>query len=439
MRMSHAWKTALRRRSKACSPCFSGNLPFHFSSTGLPVSVSDRGQNEVGKSLEISWSPQRCHGKSVCICDRRGHKFREARWSTSVSDIFGKESGTNPFSTDLQASPPLQADAVQPRADDSVPEASKNPFAEGSNAAAEAAPHKDDGDVSLPKEFSTHSVESSQVDATHRQSMFQNAEACAVCGSWLGKRWMRPRHHCRMCNLSVCAACSPSMIVTKGDAGLQRVCNPCVTAMQEAADLKERVFALADALDSITGEGDPGKEEDDSGEAKKSLQQGFLACEVSEKPVFGLSVVAISVQHVLVTGGWCLEERASRGSKVQRRRCKKAGCCCLCNGAKSRNEEQQRSRLEAQAREERQRRACVEEELQELRLEKSKLQEELRNVADVAKGSLETSMPARHVGGASTPSSQSVIGDPLGRPEPAAEGPAQENCSDNCKNRCNMM
>eukprot|EP00439_Symbiodinium_sp_Y106_P019728 s7815_g2.t1 len=435
MRMSHAWKTALRRRSKACSPCFSGNLPFHFSSTGLPVSVSDRGQNEVGKSLEISWSPQRCHGKSVCICDRRGHKFREARWSTSVSDIFGKESGTNPFSTDLQASPPLQADAVQPRADDSVPEASKNPFAEGSNAAAEAAPHKDDGDVSLPKEFSTHSVESSQVDATHRQSMFQNAEACAVCGSWLGKRWMRPRHHCRMCNLSVCAACSPSMIVTKGDAGLQRVCNPCVTAMQEAADLKERVFALADALDSITGEGDPGKEEDDSGEAKKSLQQGFLACEASVSKLEDLR----RRHEVAFTQVGVLKKELQEAAKSREDDARKRAALESELQAKSRNEEQQRSRLEAQAREERQRRACVEEELQELRLEKSKLQEELRNVADVAKGSLETSMPARHVGGASTPSSQSVIGDPLGRPEPAAEGPAQENCSDNCKNRCNMM
>ena len=38
------------------------------------------------------------------------------------------------------------------------------------------------------------------------------------------------------------------------------------------------MFALSDALDSITGEGD-GNDGDDS-EAKKSLQQGFLACEV---------------------------------------------------------------------------------------------------------------------------------------------------------------
>ncbi|CAE7027828.1 Lrrc56 [Symbiodinium sp. CCMP2592] len=346
-----------------------------------------------------------------------------------------EESGTNPFSTDLQASPPEQADAVQPRPDDSAPEASKNPFAEGSNAAAEAAPHQDDGDVSLPKEFSTHSVESSQVDATHRQSMFQNAEACAVCGSWLGKRWMRPRHHCRMCNLSVCAACSPSMIVTKGDAGLQRVCNPCVTAMQEAADLKERVFALADALDGITGEDDPGKEEDNSGEAKKSVQQGFLACEASVSKLEDLR----RRHEVAFTQVGVLKKELQEAAKSREDDARKRAALESEFQAKSRNEEQQRSRLEAQAREERQRRACVEEELQELRLEKSKLQEELRNVADVAKGSLETSMPARHVGGASTPSSQSVIGDPLGRPEPAAEGPAQENCSDNCKNRCNLM
>ncbi|CAE7487942.1 Lrrc56 [Symbiodinium sp. CCMP2456] len=344
-----------------------------------------------------------------------------------------EESGTNPFSNDLQASLPQQADAVRPRAADPAPEAAKNPFAEGSNAAAEAAPHGDDGDVSLPKEFSAHSVESSQVDA-HRQSMFQNAEACAVCGAWLGKRWMRPRHHCRMCNLSVCAACSPSMIVTKGDAGLQRVCNPCVTAMQEAAELKERVFALADALDGITGEGDPGKDADDSGEAKKSLQHGFLACEASVSKLEDLR----RRHEVAFTQVGVLKKELQEAAKSREEDARKRAALESEFQAKSRSEEQHRVRLEAQAREEMQKRACVEEELQELRAEKSKLQEELRNVAEVAKGSLETSMPARHIGGSSTPSSQSVIADRLVRPELPAEGPAQ-NCSDNCKNRCNMM
>lgn len=262
--------------------------------------------------------------------------------------------------------------------------------------------------------------------------MFQNAEACAVCSAWLGKRWMRPRHHCRMCNLSVCAACSPSMIVTKGDAGLQRVCNPCVTAMQEAADLKERVFALSDALDSITGEGD-GNDGDDS-EAKKSLQQGFLACEASVSKLEDLR----RRHEVAFTQVGVLKKELQEAAKSREEDARKRAALESEFQAKSRSEEQHRARLEAQAREEMQKRACVEEELQELRAEKSKLQEELRNVAEVAKGSLETSMPARHVGGSSTPSSQSVIADPLVRPELPTEGPAQ-NCSDNCKNRCNMM
>ncbi|CAE7942289.1 POB3 [Symbiodinium necroappetens] len=244
-----------------------------------------------------------------------------------------EESGTNPFSTDLQA------DAAQPRATDPPPEAAKNPFAEGSNAAAEAAPHGDDGDVSLPKEFSAHSVESSQVDA-HRQSMFQNAEACAVCGAWLGKRWMRPRHHCRMCNLSVCAACSPSMIVTKGDAGLQRVCNPCVTAMQEAAELKERVFALSDALDSITGEGD-GKDGDDS-EAKKSLQQGFLACEASVSKLEDLR----RRHEVAFTQVGVLKKELQEAAKSREEDARKRAALESEFQAKSRSEEQHRARLE---------------------------------------------------------------------------------------------
>lgn len=51
---------------------------------------------------------------------------------------------------------------------------------------------------------------------------------CVVCRLELGKRKLRPRHHCRICWGSVCANCSPSRVPLVGEKLPQRVCNPCV-------------------------------------------------------------------------------------------------------------------------------------------------------------------------------------------------------------------
>lgn len=59
---------------------------------------------------------------------------------------------------------------------------------------------------------------------------WSNSADCGVCGSLLGKRRFNPRHHCRACNISVCAACSPNFVKLGGGESLQRVCNPCAAA-----------------------------------------------------------------------------------------------------------------------------------------------------------------------------------------------------------------
>jgi len=69
----------------------------------------------------------------------------------------------------------------------------------------------------------------SQPDPESRPEWEDNAANCSVCGSALGKRRLKARHHCRACGRCVCAGCSPSTVQLE-DKALQRVCTPCVQA-----------------------------------------------------------------------------------------------------------------------------------------------------------------------------------------------------------------
>merc|ERR1712039_1002644 len=50
---------------------------------------------------------------------------------------------------------------------------------------------------------------------------------CRICSRNLGKRYLRPRRHCRSCGRAVCDDCSPHLVSVAGWSGLQRVCNQC--------------------------------------------------------------------------------------------------------------------------------------------------------------------------------------------------------------------
>jgi len=71
----------------------------------------------------------------------------------------------------------------------------------------------------------------------------ENASHCGICAAALGKRRMKPRHHCRICGRCVCAFCSANSVTVAGSPGLHRACNPCVAIPEEqweADKLRER-------------------------------------------------------------------------------------------------------------------------------------------------------------------------------------------------------
>lgn len=64
-------------------------------------------------------------------------------------------------------------------------------------------------------------------------AQWSDAIDCAVCGCELGKRHLKPRHHCRICKASVCASCSPSRVEFGGQ--VDRICTPCVASVCQPA------------------------------------------------------------------------------------------------------------------------------------------------------------------------------------------------------------
>jgi len=104
-------------------------------------------------------------------------------------------------------------------------------------------------------------------------STWTEDSACAVCGLELGKRKLRPRHHCRICWRSVCSNCSPSSVQLVGEKVLQRVCNPCVLNVQGGPVLRERLDNLSSQLCIIGNSGSPLDEKADT------LEDAVRKCE----------------------------------------------------------------------------------------------------------------------------------------------------------------
>jgi len=57
----------------------------------------------------------------------------------------------------------------------------------------------------------------------------EKSEECFNCRAALGNRKFNPRHRCRLCNRTVCGACSPSSLQLETGGQLWRACTPCVT------------------------------------------------------------------------------------------------------------------------------------------------------------------------------------------------------------------
>eukprot|EP00930_Biecheleria_cincta_P016058 TRINITY_DN13187_c0_g1_i1.p1 TRINITY_DN13187_c0_g1~~TRINITY_DN13187_c0_g1_i1.p1 ORF type:complete len:392 (-),score=53.56 TRINITY_DN13187_c0_g1_i1:460-1506(-) len=78
---------------------------------------------------------------------------------------------------------------------------------------------------------------------------------CWVCQALLGKRRLKPRHHCRLCGKTVCGACSPNFVKMPYFEKAQRACSRCVDEMQQAkaSDVQHRMKRIADQLVALSG------------------------------------------------------------------------------------------------------------------------------------------------------------------------------------------
>ncbi|CAJ1339978.1 unnamed protein product [Effrenium voratum] len=72
--------------------------------------------------------------------------------------------------------------------------------------------------------------------------------SCWICSSRLGKRFLNPRHHCRICDRPVCGQCSPSSVTLEGRSTTQRACSLCVKNAEKAPALSLRLQSLAGGL-----------------------------------------------------------------------------------------------------------------------------------------------------------------------------------------------
>lgn len=81
----------------------------------------------------------------------------------------------------------------------------------------------------------------------------ENATVCSVCDAALGKRRLRPRHHCRICCRSVCARCSSSTVQLEGHQTPQRACSLCVRQVSRAPSTLSRLELLGSRLSALSG------------------------------------------------------------------------------------------------------------------------------------------------------------------------------------------
>lgn len=88
-----------------------------------------------------------------------------------------------------------------------------------------------------------------------RTAGWSEESTCHVCSAVLSKRRLNPKHHCRVCNQTVCGTCSPSSVWLECEKGLQRVCNPCVSNAERAPTHLHGLMLLNEELRELGAEG----------------------------------------------------------------------------------------------------------------------------------------------------------------------------------------
>lgn len=99
---------------------------------------------------------------------------------------------------------------------------------------------------------------------------------CWICSRRLGKRFLNPRHHCRVCLRPVCGQCSPSCITMEGRSTTQRACRVCANNAVQAPLLERRLKVLAQGLNAFAvGTTERGSQ------AGVGLEDALRQCEVA--------------------------------------------------------------------------------------------------------------------------------------------------------------
>jgi len=105
----------------------------------------------------------------------------------------------------------------------------------------------------------------------------EDTSHCGVCQKVLGKRYLRRRHHCRMCGKCVCSSCSPSTIELDGHEGAQRVCSQCVGVIQASAAMQVSLADFSERLGNLCNDVSGGSELASSLALESSSQKRSVA------------------------------------------------------------------------------------------------------------------------------------------------------------------
>lgn len=120
---------------------------------------------------------------------------------------------------------------------------------------------------------------SSRSDPEMLCDSWEDGNSCSICEARLGKRHLRPRHHCRICGRCVCSGCSPSSIRLEGKKDPQRVCTPCISSVEKAPTMRRRMLHLAERLQILSGVAEP------RALPPGDLEQALSLCEASIAPL----------------------------------------------------------------------------------------------------------------------------------------------------------
>jgi len=107
----------------------------------------------------------------------------------------------------------------------------------------------------------------------------EDTKVCGLCTVSIGKL---SRHHCRICGLCVCAACSPSGFQVHGSDKQQRACAACVANAVRVPAVMQRLGLFSSKLFALCDERAPSR---DAPPTTRNLVEAATRCEAALSPL----------------------------------------------------------------------------------------------------------------------------------------------------------